>query len=744
MPNGLRITSFLLLAFAAAQQQHPQNGYGSSPHENAALRPNTLRQPGELPLRVDTSTFKRGRSTSSVLQNKRAVATTAPADLNPAVRAPPARSAAGPSGGLTSPSRARSLQDWEVENFVLLATVDGSIYARDRRTGEELWKFYSERPMVETVYYRNDSRTSGKHRKDDYMWIVEPNEDGSLYVFIPGPDAGIQKLGMTVKELAEVLSPYASEDSPFVFTAEKRNTLFTLNATNGAAIKYFSAGGSGVMDQKSCRRTDNLIMDEDEDECEPTPTLHLGRTEYTVGIQDKNSGENVCTIRYFEWTPNNRDRDLADKYLTTMDNKYIYSRFDGSIVSFEHQTNDVDPRRLYQKKATSPVVRVFDVVRPHGVDARDTPLVILPQPIAPIMKDERPANVFVNCTESGSWYAMSEMSYPSVTDGAATAECYTGRDLIDDRSWWEDDQEYFKPSELIGVHSLSDEWREQPANIPAISPPDEPLPVPTEDPRVDSGNLSTKWSAEAPSQTAFGTFLASLLHGNAAAFLIVLAAIGWGVQQTKRASVLQANSLQFEEPRRALAPPVAEPAPTPITVAITESTAVPPSPEAGGERKVRFAPFEEEELAQNSLSRVTTEEIVASEGAKALPEGTPKRRKAHRGSRGSRKGKKKPKAEEEADEELSRIMDGVIGPKQTLQPDQETHIEGNIDDISDFVQINNQLIHTDRVLGYGSGGTTVYEGTFEVRSSVDELLVHVANTMIGTRSRCQAYAFELL
>lgn len=44
-----------------------------------------------------------------------------------------------PGWGSSQPS-ARDLQDWEVEDFVLLATVDGSVWARDRKTGKHKWR----------------------------------------------------------------------------------------------------------------------------------------------------------------------------------------------------------------------------------------------------------------------------------------------------------------------------------------------------------------------------------------------------------------------------------------------------------------------------------------------------------------------------------------------------------------------------------------------------------------------------
>ena len=108
---------------AASPQQRQQDAsliQSSSPQENAALH-SILTPLSPLP------------------DSERALATRAPAAFGrkAAVEAPsPAEPAAGAKRELAQ--RARSLRDWEVDNFVLLATVDGSIHARDRRTGMEL------------------------------------------------------------------------------------------------------------------------------------------------------------------------------------------------------------------------------------------------------------------------------------------------------------------------------------------------------------------------------------------------------------------------------------------------------------------------------------------------------------------------------------------------------------------------------------------------------------------------------
>ncbi|KAJ0295684.1 hypothetical protein COL922a_014033, partial [Colletotrichum nupharicola] len=141
-----------------------------------------------------------------------ALATLALAGSGRAVRAPPAQ-ASSASAGLAPQLHARSLQDWEVEDFVLLATVDGTIHARDRKTGAPRWAHeVPSSPMVESIYHRaNRSSFDSTQPEDDFIWIVEPSQDGSLYIFSPDPHAGLQQLGLTVKDLVDE-TPYSGTD----------------------------------------------------------------------------------------------------------------------------------------------------------------------------------------------------------------------------------------------------------------------------------------------------------------------------------------------------------------------------------------------------------------------------------------------------------------------------------------------------------------------------------------------------
>lgn len=90
--------------------------------------------------------------------------------------------------GGTAVGAPRSIHDWVMVDFVLIATVDGTLLARDRATGDKRWEVDFNIPVVETIYHRyNDSNA---RIDDDVVWIVEPTQDGTLYIY--HPDSGLE------------------------------------------------------------------------------------------------------------------------------------------------------------------------------------------------------------------------------------------------------------------------------------------------------------------------------------------------------------------------------------------------------------------------------------------------------------------------------------------------------------------------------------------------------------------------
>lgn len=664
-----------------------------------------------------------------------------------------------------------------MEDFVLLATVDGQIHARDRDSGDPRWSFSVGRPMVETTYdYQNISENDpdGEIFSEMPLWIVEPSQNGNLYVYSHG-SSGIQKLGMTVRDLAEELSPYAGEDPPVVYTAEKKSTLYTVDAQTGHILKRFSSGGSSIFNNTNCEPVSDFASPNNQ--CKGT--LTLGQTEYVVAIQSRETGRPICTIRYFEWTPNLRDRDLHAQYLSTMDNKYVYSKYDGTVFALDHTTHrKIYPQRpVYTRKLSSPVVRVFDVARPYEDESDDPALIILPQPIGPAGTEEVVQDVWVNCTETGTWYAMSEFSYPSVTDGASVAKCYSQQST--DLYVWDGDAEQAVPTSksLVGVHSLASHVDNFVPDYATISAP------------IDDEALTEAGSR--PEQSPNEAYTLSPPHNGSSwlttvlATLLILILVPVLFQKAKMQGILTSLNRFLHKSEKVMAPvelpaieakpKVLEPtatehAPQPEIEVAAESSTVPPS--TGEERRVRFA--EPEEYAKDDDGQsVRTDgavEPIAGAADEASPDDTgsgkaegeyaaefndgsvegdgvadngepnqetPKKKKAHRGQRGGRKRRKNTKTSEEgSQDEISKIVEEVktLGQSQGIQPDVMTSSSESITDIaSNIKRLGKLTIFTDKVIGNGSGGTFVFEGKWKVR--VQRIAFHGANPFSNASDR---------
>lgn len=310
------------LPLADAQQQHPRQPAAahqlrSPPEDGHHVAPNPAGTPVTGQKTVETPRIHQRRKTTIIeetddsgnqlrplpLSNNNFIPNDARAhalapDLS--VRAPPPSNYGGPSHGAgLSQQVARSLEDWEVEDFVLLATVDGDLYASDRKTGQERWRFKADHPLVETRHFRTNRSVLDEDFDpiDHYIWVVEPTRDGELYLWRPNESGvGLAKMAWTMKKVVEELAPYDDKANGILYLGDKRTTMLTLNAATGTIIKEFGSSGSYVnkVDSESCFKP-NALADGDE-ECNDDRTITLGRTEYTVVIQ-RADGSPIASLK---------------------------------------------------------------------------------------------------------------------------------------------------------------------------------------------------------------------------------------------------------------------------------------------------------------------------------------------------------------------------------------------------------------------------------------------------------------
>jgi serine/threonine-protein kinase/endoribonuclease IRE1 len=325
--------------------------------------------------------------------------------------------------------------------------------------------------MVETKHFRLQESTLNEnyHPIDHYVWAVEPNRDGGIYLWIPDSDHGFIKTGFTMKKLVEEVSPYADSHHPIVYTGDKKTTMMTLDAATGRVLKWLSSTGSHVYEAESCARPDTLY-DAESLECSSTGTIALSRTEYTVSIHRRDNGLPVATLKYSEWSPNNRDSDLFEQHHSSLDKKYITSQHDGKVYAFDYaRSGNAEP--LFSEHFAAPVARVFDVCRPGDATSESNPdLVALPQPPMPPQDEThdrmRSNSIFLNQTRTGDWYVMSGRSYPLIIH-APVAQ-------ISRPEWWDKSPAWDTISNtklskvLVGTHFLDNESKRGGPHVPSL------------------------------------------------------------------------------------------------------------------------------------------------------------------------------------------------------------------------------------------------------------------------------------
>jgi serine/threonine-protein kinase/endoribonuclease IRE1 len=749
-PKSMLTWAILLLLLATSQSQsvHQSDAPRRLVASTQSLRPESSRRPAragrspaEIPLLKNDITTAKFYSTDEDTEHQklRALAPAYDSLSGSAVRAPLVQqSIESPSrGGLSALPSARLLQDWEVENIVLLATIDGTIHARDRKTGNERWSLgIPNSPMIETIHHhvnRSDLDPEGSQYEDDYMFIVEPSKDGNLYVQHRDPRIGLQRLGVTVKSLA-AQTPQFVDNPPIVTISSQETTAYIVDAATGNILQRFDKyrGFSGDDQSRSCRRLSGFELDDPA--CDPIGTINLGRVEYTVQITHKITSQLLCTIKFAEWLPNRMDSDLQQQYLAPLDNYHIQSYYNGRIIGIDDTENGKIPR--FTQIFDTPVARVFDVVRPLDNHDESTNLVLLSRPTdSPLLSSaeewrneiQRAERVFVNKTEAGGWYAMSELSYPGITSGAAPASSTWNYDALPLDLDGELD-------EIVGVHTLSGHESTTPGRLTISGPP------PVTDLAEEAENAMAALESKIPP-----ALLPVVSHPLMSVFNIICVSIFLFVVGLQMKSPIMVKLQRFlrkagvEVAVEKIQAQTASP-----TSAAHEAEEVPVAGVADGKEATGVV----SEVLENAITtpaRSRAQSVAASvaspvktaraldpnddssdgesEDEKDQPDSNsngaaegdaqPRRRHAKRGKRGGKRNKK---------------------GKKTMNPEAMDEIEQLVAEIptkDGLLQVGKLKIDTkeDRCLGRGSNGTAVFPGSLDGREVAVKRLIRTSNSL---------------
>lgn len=302
---------------------------------------------------------------------------------------------------------ARALKEWELSDIILVATIDGGLYARDRATGTEVWSVTGNGPLVKVFEHQDEY-------EENVTWVVEPLGEGTLYYFTQTD--GMRQLPLSIEKLVQE-SPFALDGK--VYTGTRKTTLFAIDTQTGEIVQSFGGDLSGVRTERE---------DEPEYGSNASGVIMIGRTQYDLSIYRQ--GASVWNVTYSTWGPNNRDIDLARQHSVSMDNLYVTPFHEKLLVGVE---TTLGYRPHWETYIPSCVINVFDILKDkrgggggsdegHGQDVSN---VLLPQPRVEAPQSGPVPAIYVHQAADGGFFAISEHYFPYLVKSAPLSKWST-------------------------------------------------------------------------------------------------------------------------------------------------------------------------------------------------------------------------------------------------------------------------------------------------------------------------------
>uniref|UniRef100_A0AAX7TMZ1 Serine/threonine-protein kinase/endoribonuclease IRE1 n=1 Tax=Astatotilapia calliptera TaxID=8154 RepID=A0AAX7TMZ1_ASTCA len=201
------------------------------------------------------------------------------------------------------------------ESLLFVSTLDGSLHAVSKQTGDIKWTL-REDPIIQVPVYLTEPG-----------FLPDPN-DGSLYVLGGKHQEGLMKLPFTIPELVQA-APCRSSDG-ILYTGKKQDVWF-------------------VVDPETGEKQTSLTTSTSDSICPNSPLLYIGRTEYVVTMFDTKTQELRWNATYNDYS--------APPYDEKQDYKmaHLVSSGDGLVVTVDRESGDV----LWSQNYGSPVIGVY-------------------------------------------------------------------------------------------------------------------------------------------------------------------------------------------------------------------------------------------------------------------------------------------------------------------------------------------------------------------------------------------------
>lgn len=660
----------------------------------------------------------------------------------------------------------RSLSDWKVTDLLLVSDIDGNLHGVERNTGAFLWTLPIDEPLVKIQ--RSESKTSHDGPDANLLWFVEPTDDGSLYYF--SPLFGLNKLPTSIKDLV-MESPFSLAGDTKIYTGSRRTSLYTIDLQTGTILSHFGSAAEEECPVPNVYGTPRFSSNQEGN------IIMIGKTTYELSIHSKLDMNLMWNVTYSQWGPNNIDNDLIMQHVHSIDNLYFTPFHDKSLLAINRELGTPSWISKLPSLAVN-VFDVFSneneyVVLPHPSKVlNDLQLRVDSNGRTEFGNNDL---CFLNKTANGKeWFAMSFRNYPTLLKSApvspyqiALYRYENGAPDVDVKMLSEFD--VFAPEAevlMTGVHRINYlapenmyqpemKFKQEAARIGDGSGPHntvmdltdgqlhqlpslmDGLLFPNTPSRnrvsviddVASDGYEASLPANVPSTEQVKPVPKVSVFRRVAEDLLVLATLFLFLLMLGKVNLILRDKGETQLPVHEVGRSetgVEALANTTGTAADMLEEILTDERDVGPKRVTIIAPEDASDF--DSPTPVTESKGPDDEDAE-LVGGTKKKRK--RGSRGGKRGGKGKKSalKDEDDENNTDSQDPTKeidekvntddeSPLEVLEPIQTKSLVKNIGRPSrqlTKLQVDNNLVISDKILGYGSHGTVVYRGSFENR-----------------------------
>ncbi|KAJ7756999.1 hypothetical protein B0H16DRAFT_1885719 [Mycena metata] len=288
----------------------------------------------------------------------------------------------------TGQSPTNSLEDSELLDIVLVASVDGQFHVLNRSTGHILRSKWSEPSSFPSTGTRAPEsaallplvHTSHPDLVDDgadqETYIIEP-QSGNIYI-LPSPstsESPLQSFPFSVPELVD-MSPFSFASDPRSFVSWKETRMVGVDIETGKARVVTDGCASTICSSHSYQEALSEFPSDVNVEGTPKPTeVFVNRTDYHVTIHHRTSNRVLQALSFSRYGPHQRNIILQEGYTKTEDDKYMQSAPNGAVLAFDGAGSGFGGSVFL----TGPIAAIFDVLRKPD---RGSPFVLL-QPHPP-------------------------------------------------------------------------------------------------------------------------------------------------------------------------------------------------------------------------------------------------------------------------------------------------------------------------------------------------------------------------